>query len=327
MALNASPRGTSAKAPCSARRARTRARNASSCAVRSGPSSAVTSIVERNWLRCDSQGGELAGRWAASTSSTWSASSASNSSSADGPVVGEALLGEEVRVAGGDHAVDGEEPGVAVVGVEPVALPRVVAEHDVGPQPPDPVGHLATAWRRSGLELAVDPAEEHHLAGGAEGLGRGPLLDLAGGDQRGEVGVGVPRALRPVGAHEVVRPRSRRPPTWPGWRRTRTRCRRGGRRWPAPGAGAGRSRDAHGGIGRPRARRRAATAAQVEVGGQVDVPAERRVARRPAAARPEPAGLGPVAGERPGAVGEPEAGAGRDAGHVGAVVGGGRARG
>ena len=59
-----------------------------------------------------------------------------------GPVVGEPLLGEEVRVAGGDDAVAGEQAGVAVVGVEPVALPRVVAEHDVGLQPADPVRDL-----------------------------------------------------------------------------------------------------------------------------------------------------------------------------------------
>ena len=79
-----------------------------------------------------------------------------------GAVVGEALLGEEVRVAGGHDAVDGEEAGVAVVGVEPVALPRVVAEHDGGPQRADPVGHLP-ALAQAGLELAVGPAEEHAL--------------------------------------------------------------------------------------------------------------------------------------------------------------------
>ena len=84
-----------------------------------------------------------------------------------GPVVGEVLLGEEVRVAGRDHALHGQQPGVAVVGVEPVALPGVVAEHDGGPQPADPVRHLPPL-SQARLELAVGPAEEHALAGGAE---------------------------------------------------------------------------------------------------------------------------------------------------------------
>ena len=57
---------------------------------------------------------------------------------------------------------------------------------------------------QAGLELAVDAAEEHDLAGGAEGLGRGPLLGLAGCDQRGGVLVGVPGALRAVGEDQVV---------------------------------------------------------------------------------------------------------------------------
>ena len=52
------------------------------------------------------------------------------------------------------------KPGVAVVGVEAVALPRVVAEHDVGRS-----GGSSTPPRRAAsrpdLELAVDVAEEH----------------------------------------------------------------------------------------------------------------------------------------------------------------------
>ena len=90
-------------------------------------------------------------------------------------MVGELLLGEEVRVARGDDAVAREEPGVAVVGVQPVALPRVVAEHDLGPQAPDPVRHLP-ALAQAALQLAVGPAEEDDLAGGAEGAGGGALL-------------------------------------------------------------------------------------------------------------------------------------------------------
>ena len=51
-----------------------------------------------------------------------------------------------------------EQPGVAVVGVQPVALPRVVAEHDVGLQLADHRGDLADGSLEVAVELAVDAA-------------------------------------------------------------------------------------------------------------------------------------------------------------------------
>ena len=82
-------------------------------------------------------------------------------------VVGERLLGEEVGVPRGHDTFDGEEAGVAVVGVQAVALPGVVAEHDRGLELADPVRDLP-ALAHAGVELAVRPAEEHALPGGAE---------------------------------------------------------------------------------------------------------------------------------------------------------------
>ena len=121
-------------------------------------------------------------------------------------VRGEAVLGEEVRIAGGDDGVAHEPAGVAVVGVQPVALPRVVAEHDVGPQLADDRGRPRDTVARSLVEVAVDAPEEAHLAGAVAGqpAGRLALLVLAARDERRQVGDGVPRALRAVGAHEVV---------------------------------------------------------------------------------------------------------------------------
>ncbi len=167
-------------APCSARRARDALVEglALALAPRSAPASSSMSIVDRSWLVWACSAASLASAKPA-TSSTWSGSSASNRSSALGPVVGERLLGEEVRVARGHDPLDGEQPGVAVVGVEAVALPRVVAEHHGGPQRADPVGDLP-ALPQPGLELAVGPAEEHALAGGAEGRRR-PLAARPGG--------------------------------------------------------------------------------------------------------------------------------------------------
>ena len=107
-------------------------------------------MVDVNWLRWLEQGGHL-GSANPVTSSAWSGSSASKSRSVEGRWWVEALVGEEVRVAGGDDAVDGEPAGGAVVGVEAVALPRVVAEHDVGAELTDHAGHRArwSAWPRA----------------------------------------------------------------------------------------------------------------------------------------------------------------------------------
>ena len=160
-------------------------------------------IVVTNWLRCSSRAAILVAS-KPTTSSTWSGSSASNSSRADGPVVGDALVGEEERVAGRDDAVDGEPAGVAVVGVQPVAPPRVVAEHDVGLQRADPVGdplalgRAPTSSSPSTLpSMTTSPVAPSALAAGL-------LLDARGCDERGDVLVGVPGALRAVGEDQVV---------------------------------------------------------------------------------------------------------------------------
>ncbi|SVB27323.1 uncharacterized protein METZ01_LOCUS180177, partial [marine metagenome] len=87
---------------------------------------------------------------------------------------------EKVRVAGDHHAVDDEEARRPVVGMEPPAPPRVVAEQHVGPEASDPGRHLVCR-RTVGVEFAVDPAEEGHLAGRSQPLGGGALLVAPGG--------------------------------------------------------------------------------------------------------------------------------------------------
>ena len=87
-------------------------------------------------------------------------------------------------------------------------------------------------------ELAVDPAQEAHVDG-AEDLGRVALLFLAGRHERARGRRRDPtcpssRRCRCRGA-----PRRRHPTIWRASRRSRTRCRRGARRSPAPGAAPG----------------------------------------------------------------------------------------
>ena len=115
------------------------------------------------------------------------------------------MLGEEVRVAGGDDGVAHEEPGVAVIGVQPVALPRVVAEHDIRAQLADDLGDVAHGRRdRPAGRRRRRRGSGPRRPGAGQPAGRLALLLAAAGDERGEVGADVPRALRAVGADEVV---------------------------------------------------------------------------------------------------------------------------
>ena len=272
--------------PCSASRSRTRRRKASSW------SSSVAFIVDSNWLAWASSAASLASTEAVDVLGVVGLVGLPQQQR-PGPVVGEALLGEEVRVAGGDDAVAGQQAGMAMVGVEAVALPRIVAEHDVGPQQADDPGHLA-ARGEVAVELAVDLAEEHDRRRVApSALAAARCSSWRSGDECGGVGRRVPGALRAVGAARGGARRSRRRPTWPACRRTRTRRRRDGRRWPAPTPATGEVRGQRrrpwrsGGVGRVRwqpwehlLERRVG-----EVVGHVDVPAERGFAhaRAPAA--------------------------------------------
>ena len=181
-----------------------------------------------------------------------------------------------------------ELAGLAVIGVEAVALPRVVAEHDVGSHPADdladdaPVlGRRPRARRRRSRRSAPRVAPS---ASAAACCSR-----RAARDELGEVGVGVPGALRPVGEDEQVDLGAGRGPLRERRRRSRTRCRRGARRSRARGARASRS-TLTGGLRHRRAQRAAAAVAsrveRREVGRHVDVEGERRDrARRGARAR------------------------------------------
>jgi hypothetical protein len=124
-----------------------------------------------------------------------------------GPVVGKPVLAEEVRIAGGDDGVAGQQSGVAVVGVQPVPLPRIVPEHHVGTKLTDHSRDAAAAAGvKVAVELTVHVAQKRHGAGALAGEHRGcpALFVLASLRQRARVGIGIPRALRSVGAHEVV---------------------------------------------------------------------------------------------------------------------------
>ncbi len=110
----------------------------------------------------------------------------------------EILVGEEVRVACGDDAVDGESPGFAVIGMQAVRLPGIVPEHDVGLYLADRGADLGP---RSEVvqQLAVDAPQEANVDG-PDDLRRIALLVLTVRHQRREICVRVPRSLGAVGA-------------------------------------------------------------------------------------------------------------------------------
>ena len=114
----------------------------------------------------------------------------------------EILVGEEVRVARGDDAVDGQPSRFAMIGMQAVRLPGIVTEHDVGLHLADRGADLGS---RSEIvyQLAVDAAQEAHVDR-AEDLGSVALLVFASRHQCGEIGVRVPRSLGAVGAHAEV---------------------------------------------------------------------------------------------------------------------------
>ncbi len=142
----------------------------------------------------------------------------------------EILIGEEVGIACGDDGIGDDEPRVAVVGVEAVAAPRVVGEHDLGADTRSnrETSHWAAVSLRSSPSVRPRKVTSPPPSNG----GGAPLLLLAQGDEsrfvlvRGPNSPSTRRSARGGGA------RCPPPPTWPAWRRTRTRCHRDGRRWP-----------------------------------------------------------------------------------------------
>src|SRR4051795_10950671 len=102
----------------------------------------------------------------------------------------ELLLREELGIACGHDGVGGEEPRMAMIGMDAIATPRVMAEHDIGLEPPDPVRDLPSLAQPA-VELTVDPSEEHDVirAGPAEEACRLTLLTLARDHQLGLIHV------------------------------------------------------------------------------------------------------------------------------------------
>lgn len=128
-----------------------------------------------------------------------------------GTVVGDAVFGAEVRIVSDDDRVTGEESGMAMVGMEPVSLPRIVSEDDIRSESANVTGDLAHEGRRFG-EFTVDLLEEDDLARRTQTARCLSLFELSSHDEGSGVGVDVPRAFRTVGENEVMNRASGRGP-------------------------------------------------------------------------------------------------------------------
>jgi hypothetical protein len=75
------------------------------------------------------------------------------------------VMAEIVRIACGNDSIESEPPGIAVIGMKSVPLPRVVGEHDVRLGGPDPIRDLISHMERW-LQLAIDMAKHYDFAFG-----------------------------------------------------------------------------------------------------------------------------------------------------------------
>ena len=57
---------------------------------------------------------------------------------------------EEMGITRGDDGITGEKPGMSVIGMKAVTLPRVMAEHDLRFETPNMSGYLTTEFSSIG---------------------------------------------------------------------------------------------------------------------------------------------------------------------------------
>ncbi len=190
--------------------------------------------------------------------------------------------------------IDGEEARGPVVGMEAVAAPRIVAQHHRRPQRADDPGHVpslvdSVARVRRPPVRGTGPGRDDRSGSTrstVDDIGCGLRLLLACSSQGApgrRRGPSCPWTRRSgPGGGGGTRPR----PTWPAWPRTRTRCRRGGPRWPEHSDGTAKVDGDRTGPGRsptgsplPRAVRRLAHPF-TGPGSRTPPPAPRRRARR-----------------------------------------------
>ena len=135
--------------------------NAARCSSRCSASVSSMPIVERHWLRCASSASILRSTMPSTTRSTWSTRPGSKQQQRVGAVRRQhRARGRSAGRGPRRCASTASMPAALVVGMEPVRLPGIVAEHDVGRDARGSTRHTAARVADVVRELAVDVAQE-----------------------------------------------------------------------------------------------------------------------------------------------------------------------
>jgi len=112
-------------------------------------------------------------------------------------VMGNAMFLEEMGITRGDDGITGEKPGMSVIGMKAVTLPRVMAKNDLGPESTYVARNFATEFTRV-IEISVDLVHENDLTLGPQSACRFSLLNLSLSDEGRGVGIRIPCSFRPI---------------------------------------------------------------------------------------------------------------------------------
>jgi hypothetical protein len=115
----------------------------------------------------------------------------------------DAVFSKEVGISGCDHCVAQEKSRCAMVRVQAISLPRVVAEDNRWFQASNLPSETAAEFT-SCFEIPIDLVEEDDFAPRPESAGRFTLFFAASRDESFDIGIGIPCPLGTIGQDEMM---------------------------------------------------------------------------------------------------------------------------
>jgi hypothetical protein len=118
-------------------------------------------------------------------------------------VMSQVQMFREVRIPCGNDGITGEKASPSMIGMKSVALPRVVAQNDIGFQASnfsnDTVPQLRTLF-----EFAIDLFEKENFSLRSESPGGLALLLASQRNKSCDIGLGIPSPFRSIGEDQVM---------------------------------------------------------------------------------------------------------------------------
>lgn len=115
----------------------------------------------------------------------------------------DAVFSKEVGISGGDHRVAQQEARSAMVRVQSVSLPGIVAENNRWFQSANLASETA-AKVASGFEVPIDLVEEDDFALCSQSTGGFTLFVAASRDKSLDIGIGVPCSFGSIRQDQVM---------------------------------------------------------------------------------------------------------------------------